>query len=43
MSRESWNPEELVTNMIRHGARKVEMKDLFREGVSRAAAHRPMV
>ena len=33
MSRESWNPEELVTNMIRHGARKVEMKDLFREGV----------
>ena len=33
MSRESWHLEEMVTNMVRHGARKVEMKDLFREGI----------
>ena len=33
MSGEQWNPEDLIANMVKHGARRVETQDLLREGV----------
>ena len=44
MPEEAWDREELVTRLVRHGARRVETKDLLREGVLvwRLPAERPL-